>query len=149
MRHLGAWAVWFAVLWWFWFLLVGEWNRYEWIAATVAAAIGATIAEIARTRAEVRLRVPLHWIVKSWSALPMVAVDFGIVMWVLLRKRTVRGSFRTRPAPARGTDPKAVGIRAWVTILADYSPNAYVVDIDREGVLLHELVPYRRSEEPA
>jgi hypothetical protein len=36
-------------------------------------------------------------------------------------------------------------------LVAGYSPNAYVVDVDvDEGtVLLHDLVPWRRSEEPA
>jgi hypothetical protein len=36
-------------------------------------------------------------------------------------------------------------------LLAGYSPNAYVVDIDpdEDVVLVHDLVPWRRSEEPA
>jgi hypothetical protein len=34
---------------------------------------------------------------------------------------------------------------------ANFSPNAYVVDVDPHAhtVVLHDLVPYRRSEEPA
>jgi hypothetical protein len=36
-------------------------------------------------------------------------------------------------------------------LIAGWSPNAYVVDIDEESgtVLLHDLVPNRASEEPA
>jgi hypothetical protein len=113
------------------------------------AAVAATIGEAARTLAHVRVRVPPRRLAAVWTVLPSVVVDFGIVMWVLLRRKPARGVFRTRPAPARGTDPASLGIRAWVTVLAGYSPNAYVVDMDREHVLLHDLVPNRRSEEPA
>jgi hypothetical protein len=154
VRHLAAWAVWFVVLWWLWILLAGEWNRYEWVAATAAAAIAAAVGELARARAGVGVRIPLRWLARSWLVLPTVVVDFAIVMWVLVRslvrREVVRGVFRTRPVPAAGGDATAIGIRAWATVLSDYSPNAYVVDIDhRQGrVLLHDLVPYRKSEEP-
>jgi hypothetical protein len=35
-------------------------------------------------------------------------------------------------------------------LVANFSPNAYVIDIDRQQnlVLLHDLVPFRKSEEP-
>jgi hypothetical protein len=35
--------------------------------------------------------------------------------------------------------------------LAGFSPNAFVIEIDaeRDTVLIHDLVPWRRSEEPA
>lgn len=41
--------------------------------------------------------------------------------------------------------------RAWTVLLSGYSPNAYVVDIDPETneVLIHDLIPWRKSEEPA
>jgi hypothetical protein len=103
----------------------------------------------------VHARVPLRVLARGWSALPMVLVDFGIVMWALLRsaprRKVVRGLFRSHEFPAGGDDPASVGTRAWVNWLANFSPNAYVVDIEEERqlVLLHDLVPNRRSEEPA
>ena len=41
-------------------------------------------------------------------------------------------------------------MRAWAAWAAQFSPNAYVVEIDpeRELVLVHDLVPNRPSEEP-
>jgi hypothetical protein len=49
------------------------------------------------------------------------------------------------------TTPSGAAYRAWTTLLGGYSPNASVIDIDveRNLVLLHDLVPWRRSEEPA
>jgi len=78
-----------------------------------------------------------------------VLVDFGILMWALvrcaLRREIVRGEFVRRPFRADDA-----GVRAWVGILATYSPNAYVVgfDAEREVALVHDLVRNRSSESP-
>jgi hypothetical protein len=75
----------------------------------------------------------------------MVVVDFGILAWALLaslgRRRIVRGQIVERKLPRE---------RTWTVLLATLSPNAYVVDLDlrRSRVLLHDLVPYRKSESP-
>lgn len=45
LRRLAAWWL---TLFWFWLLLVGDWNRIEVIGAACGAAVGATIAEIVR-----------------------------------------------------------------------------------------------------
>jgi hypothetical protein len=155
VKHLRAWIASWTVAWWLWMLLVGEWNHYEWIAASGAATVAATIAEIARTRAEVRARVPVEWLTRGWSALIVVFTDFGIVMWALfrsvVRREVVRGAFRSHEIDAGGDDASSVGIRTWRNLLANYSPNAYVVEIDPERglVLVHDLIPRRKSEEPA
>jgi len=149
VRHVRAWLTFWLALFWLWMLLVGEWNHIEWIAGASAAAIAASLAEAARTRAHAGVRVPLEWIGKAATALPMVFVDFGIVMLALFRRQ--RGTFVRRSFPGGGDDPVSVGVRAWATLMATYSPNAYVIDIDanKDVVLLHDLVPFRRSEEPA
>jgi hypothetical protein len=39
--------------------------------------------------------------------------------------------------------------RAWGMVVADYSPNAYIVDIADDGtVLTHHLVPRQISQDP-
>lgn len=155
MRHLLPWLATWLALFWLWLLLAGEWNRQEWIAAASAAAVAATVGEIARTRAGVTARVPLRWVAKAWTVPAMVCVDFGIVVWALLaslvRREVVRGTFRAHEFPAGGDDPTSVGVRAWAGVTATYSPNAYVVDLDAERglALVHDLVPYRESEKPA
>jgi hypothetical protein len=144
---------WFA-LFWLWLLLAGEWNSEEWVAAAAAATLGASIFEVARTRLGWRSRIPARALADVPAVILAVFVDFGIVVWALLagalRGEIVRGEFRSREL-ARSGDALDAGTRAWTALAASYSPNAYVVDIDREShtVLLHDLVPLAYSEEPA
>jgi hypothetical protein len=154
VRHVVPWVAWWVALFWLWFLLVGEWNREEWVAAAVAATIAASLAELARTRTGFRIRVPLRGLADLPSALGMVFVDFGIVTWALLesafRRRVVRGRLVARELESGAAAARGVGPRAWAVLLACYSPNAYVIDVDPEErtVLLHDLIPYRASERP-
>jgi hypothetical protein len=154
VKHVAAWVTWWLVLFWLWLLLVGQWNREELVAAAIAATIAATLAELARTRTGFSARIPLSGLADLPKALGMVVVDFGILVQALVRsvvrRRVVRGELFTREltdkSRAEGTGP-----RAWTTIVASYSPNAFVLDIDPEtrGVVLHDLVRNRASEEPA
>lgn len=154
-RHLVAWVAWWTTCFWLWFLLVGEWNRIEIVAAACAATVAATIGEVARVRGQVRARVPLVWIRRAATVPLAIFTDFGVIVWALVasvaRRQVVRGAFRSRSFPAGGDDPASAGTRAWVEVMATYSPNAYVIDIDveRGRVLLHDLVPSRQSESPA
>ena len=140
MKHvLPRLAGWLA-LFWLWMLLAGDWSHTE----LVSAAIAATIASLFVRRLP---RVP--GASSLWSVPAMVLVDFGILMWALvrcaLRREIVRGEFVRRPFRAHDA-----GVRAWVGILATYSPNAYVVgfDTEREVALVHDLVRNRSSESP-
>jgi hypothetical protein len=89
-------------------------------------------------------------------ALLAVFSDFGVLVYALARsaadRRVVRGVFVRRKggAGAKST-PAGTAHRAWTVLIAGFSPNAYVVDIDPDAdtVLLHDLVPWRLSEEPA
>ncbi len=155
VRHALAWLAWWLALFWLWLLLAGDWNRIEWIAAACGAAVAATVGEVARARAAVSVRVPLTWIARSWSVPPIVLADFGILVWVLvrsaLRRKIHRGAFRAHEFPAGGNDPVSRGIRAWTTVVATYSPNCYVVDVESERRLrlVHDLVPWPPSEAPS
>jgi hypothetical protein len=150
VKHVVGWLAWWLALFWLWMLLAGEWNHIQWIAAACAATVAATLAEIARSRAGVAPRVPLGWLGRFWSVPHQIAVDFWIVTRALAlsvaRRRVVRGEYRAHAFPAK----EGPGVRAWVAWAAQFSPNAYVVEIDveRELVLVHDLVPNRPSEEP-
>jgi hypothetical protein len=154
VKHVVAWIAWWLALFWLWFLLVGEWNREEVVAAAIAATIAATLAEVARMRTGFRARVRLRDLAAFPQAFGMVFVDFGIVVWALLvsiaRRRVVRGELISRELQGASAVADAAGSRAWAVLVASYSPNAYVVDLDPETrqVLLHDLIPYRASEEP-
>lgn len=156
LARLGAWILWWLALFWLWLLLTGDWNRIEVIGAACGAALAATVAEIVRGAARQPLTVPLERLRAAASVPPIVFADFGIVMWVLLRslvrRRVERGAFITRRFEAGAkTTPKGQAHRAWTVWLAGFSPNAFVIEIDaeRDTVLIHDLVPWRRSEEPA
>lgn len=157
VRRAVAWCLWFSVLFWWWMLLAGEWDHEEWIAAACAAALAATIGEAGRRVAELEIRLPLEPLAKLPLALAMVVWDFLTLMRVLVLSgfglRTFRGRFVHRRASFEtgGLDAESVTRRGLTILIAGYSPNAYVVDVDRTDgtVLVHDLVTCRRSEEPA
>jgi hypothetical protein len=155
VRHVGAWLAWWLALFWFWLFLVGQWNREELVAAALAAAVAGGLAELARSRTRFGLRFPLSGLADLPSALGMVVVDFGILVWALVasvaRRQIVRGEFVSREAEHGSRIARGAGPRAWTVLLASYSPNAYVVDVDPKTrrVLLHDLIPHRASESPA
>ena len=155
MKHVVAWVAWWLALFWLWILLAGEWNRQEWIAGASAAAISATVAEVARSRTDFSARLPARVLADVPQALWMVFVDFGIVVGALVasiaRRRVVRGELVSRELEGGSRAARGVGPRAWTALAASYSPNAYVIDIEPEThtVLLHDLVPHRASERPS
>jgi hypothetical protein len=137
-------------------LLVGEWGRTVGVAGAVVALVAAALAERARRAAGVHPRVGLAPLRHGLTVPLVVLADFAIVMYALAaslwRRRVVRGRFMAHEfAAGPKTTPDGAAHRAWTVLVAGYSPNAYVVDIDPEEnvVLVHDLVPWRRSEEPA
>jgi hypothetical protein len=155
VKHVLPWLGWWLALFWLWLLLVGQWNREQVVAAAIAATIAASVAELARTRTGLSAPLPLRLLADVPPALGMVVVDFWILSWALLagvvRRRIVRGELVSRERPPGSWVTQGAGPRAWTVLVASFSPNAYVVDVDPEErrVLLHDLVRYRKSEEPA
>jgi len=131
-------------------LLVGEWNHVEWIAATAAAVVATAVFELMRVRVNAVARVPAAWIRRAAGVPRQIFVDFGIITLTLLRTRE-RGVYRAHSFEATGDGADDVGARAWADWVANFSPNAVALDIDREqGLsLVHDLVPNRASEKPA
>ncbi|HKV69070.1 MAG TPA: hypothetical protein VJN72_13350 [Gaiellales bacterium] len=153
---VGAWLCWWVGCFWLWMLHIGQWDRIDAVAGAVTAVVAATIAERARRAANVHPRVALGPFKRSLSMPLIVVADFAVVTYALVisiaRRRVVRGQYLAREFPAGPTTtPEGAAHRAWTVLLAGYSPNAYVIDIDPEEnvVLIHDLVPWRRSEEPA
>jgi hypothetical protein len=140
VKHALPWLAGWLAFFWLWQLLAGEWNHQEWIAGAAGATVAATLSEVARTVGGTKVRVPWRAVAASGNALPQVFVDFAIVMWALARRKG--GRVHTRATNARDS-------RAWINYAANFSPNAFVIDIDDERVTLHDLVPNRKSESPA
>jgi hypothetical protein len=155
VKHVLPWLAWWIALFWLWFLLVGEWNNQEIAGAAISATIAASLAELARKRTGFSARIPLRGLADVPGALGMVVVDFGILAWALLagvaRRRIVRGRLISREFDGGAGAGPGVGPRAWAVLIASYSPNAFVLDVDpgTKTVLIHDLVPYAPSERPA
>ena len=149
MRHLRAWLILWVALFLAWLLFSGDVNRIEVIAAACAATVGATIGEIARTKAGVHAAVPLRLVVPVLRAVAQVVPDFGYLIWALATG--VRGQTKRRAFHDVGDDPRSVGARAVALWSANLSPNAIAIDIDRDRheSIVHDLIVNRASERPA
>jgi hypothetical protein len=153
--HVFAWVIWVALLWGFWLLLVGEWTGTEAVWGLGVAAVVAGAAEAVRAHGVGSLRLPVRWLARAWSVPPMVLVDFGVITWLLVRatvrRERIEGKFRMKPLAPDAREPDAHALRAWITLAATYSPNAYVVDMDPDQgtVLLHDLITIDASDQPA
>jgi hypothetical protein len=147
-------VVWWIALFWAWLVYQGEWNRIEWVAAAGAATLGASVATAIASRGLLAFRVPLRAIADAKSVPLQIVIDFAIVTLALMRQLggcRSQGAFVVRSFSSGESGPHAAGDRAWRAVLATFSPNAYVVDIDpgSHDVLIHDLVPHRPSESPA
>jgi multisubunit Na+/H+ antiporter MnhE subunit len=155
VRHLRAWLILWVALFLAWLLFSGDANRIEVSAGACAAAVAATICEIARTKAGIRAAVPLRLVGPVFRALVQVVPDFGYLVWGLVvsavRREVVRGETKRRAFHAVGEDARSVGERAVALWSANFSPNAIAIDIDREHEqsIVHDLIVNRASERPA
>jgi hypothetical protein len=155
VTHLRGWLVAWAALFLGWLLVSGDLNRIEVIAAACAAAVAASIGELARTKADVRAVVPLRLVSPILRALVQVIPDFGLLVWALAlsagRREVVRGTTQRRAFHDVGDDPQSSGARAATLWSANFSPNAIAIDIDRDRSesIVHDLIVNRASERPA
>ena len=153
LRRSGVYALWWAGLYALWWLYVGSWSAWDavWGAGLATLATAAAVAA-SGTRPGSR-RLGRRWAAEVGSAVPQVVLDFAVLCDVLVRsllagRRGPHGRFVTRHTDETGEDASAR--RAWATLVATLSPNAYVIDVHRETgeALLHDLRVWSRSEEP-
>jgi len=146
-------AAWWLSLFAVWWLLVGSWSGWYAVWGAVAVTFVTVAALTVGTLARGTASRGLGWIRELGSAAVQVALDFGVLTDVLWRAvargdRGPIGRTLTRETDAAG--PDASVRRGWITVVATWSPNAYVVEVDESSgrALLHDLRPWRRSEEP-
>jgi multisubunit Na+/H+ antiporter MnhE subunit len=147
-----GWAVALALLF---MLYVGESTTADWVAAGILGAVAAVlIAPLIRSRL-FSSRIRLAWLRLVPSVFVNVFVDFWVVSVHLarcvVRRQTSSGAFVARSFQGGGPGRAGSAWRAFVSVMATWSPNSYVVDIDPEhgDRLSHDLVPRRASERPA
>jgi hypothetical protein len=131
----------------FWLLIQGEWNAIQLYAAASAATLSLVVGLGVRRWALPSARVEVRWLRRALWIPWQVVKEFGYVTLFLLRRG--EGEFRTDSYPTGGARPAERGRRAFVALATGYSPNSYVVDVDRERgeVLVHLLRSVPPGEE--
>ncbi|HET6963908.1 MAG TPA: hypothetical protein VFH58_03990 [Acidimicrobiales bacterium] len=155
-RLVTATAVWVFVLAGAFMLFTGQWTAVNWVGAGAVGLLAGLLTIPLTATGLFQVRFKLSWLKEAGAPLLQVFVDFAIVVGALVgcaaTGRRERGAFvARRDFPTGGRDPEGTAWRGLVAMLATWSPNSYVVDID-EGSghrLSHDLVPRRSSERPA
>jgi multisubunit Na+/H+ antiporter MnhE subunit len=142
MGRLGTWAAFWVVLFPFWLLYEGEWDRTEVVAGAAAAAIGATAATVAVEVALPRHRFELALLLRLAKVPWAVVHEFALITMFLVRHPRGSGQFQRYELSSRN-DPTGRARRAFITLVAALSPNSYILDIDPATgeVLAHTLKP--------
>ena len=145
------WVAWWLVFFVSYMLLAGVWVAEELVAAAIAAAVSATVAEVVRVQDVRRFRPRLRWVLRAYRLPPSILSDCGVVFRALWRHivkhEEINGAFRAFRIPIGGAGERAAARRALLNAAISITPNTYVVGIDEknEMVLVHQLVPGERS----
>lgn len=148
-------VAWFAVLVLLFMLATGEGGEANWVGALATGAVGAGIAAALMAKGLLSFRLRGRWC----RELPSVAGQIFVDFWILTRQLAVcvgrrsraQGRFIAKDYDAGGHTAQDVTWRAFAAVVATWSPNSYVVDIDPDAQrsLVHDLVPNPDSESPA
>lgn len=150
LRLLRWWPPLFAL----WMLFVGDWSWLIAVWGAAMAMVAAVSAELVGAEGLLDVRGRWSWCRELGPATLAVLVDFWIIVRVLATSiaagRREAGTF-LEDASASGQGPEPAGRRAWVELVATWSPNCYVLDIspDSGRRLIHDLRPHRPSELPS
>jgi multisubunit Na+/H+ antiporter MnhE subunit len=153
LRRLRFWIAWYVALMVLWLAFVDTFAPPEVVLGLVAAALGATAAELVRSQDLVRFRMEARWL-RDLHQLPWQVLRdcwvLAVALWRHCRGHHVRGVFRVVPFPSEADDARSAGRRALVTALVSATPNTVVVGVEGgEGeMLVHQLVPEPGSPVP-
>jgi multisubunit Na+/H+ antiporter MnhE subunit len=143
------WIAWYLPLVVLWLAFVDSLATAEVVVGLVAAAVAATAAEVVRDQDLVRFRLRVSWLRDLYRLPGQVLADsrvLAVALWRQLTGRPVHGGFRALRFPVDRDDGLSAGRRALVTGVVSLTPNAYVVGIEEDGVMLvHQLV-YRHAD---
>lgn len=146
-RRIATFAVWWAVLFGVWLVLVDSLAHPEVAGGVIAAIPAALIALGVSNASSGRFRVRLRWLGALRGVPLSILRDTGILALALWR-RLAHGeqppsSFRSISTPMSGEDAEAAGRRALAIAGTSVAPNTFVVGIDRErgAALVHQLLP--------
>lgn len=144
-RRVVSWVVWWALLMAFWVWVDDSLDLAELLAGAGAAAIGATVAELVQYQSGISFRPHAEWVAPAWRLPARLLQDYFIVLGALWR-RLVRGESpesRFVSVPINGGDESCEGMtrRLLITAGKSFTPNTFVLGIDDQGMVVHQLVP--------
>jgi len=146
VRRAGAWLVWWVLLMSFWVILDDSLATDELVAGAAAAALGATLAELAGHQSGLRLRIRAEWLTPV-GRLPVQVVRDTCIIFAALWRRVTRGqaprsgfvAVRLRPPDDAADERSWRVLETWRRSVA---PNSFAlgIDQDRQVVIVHQLV---------
>lgn len=153
-RAVLAWAAVAAASFALWMALADTREAPQVIAGLAVAAIAATGSELVRRQRLARLRLHGRWLSGAWRPPASVPRDLWRLTAALFRaaRTGAPAGGRLRALPFRAADdPEGRGREALAELAGSFSPNTYVIGLDRRaGVLLvHQLVPEEDEAEAA
>src|SRR4051794_34141811 len=147
-RAALAWLLVALPLFGLWMLLVDTHEDPQVYAGLAVAALGATGSELVRRQRVAGARLRLGWLRRSYR--PPLSAAPGLLRLARVAVaalppggRRARGRLRAIPFAAGGGAAETAGREALAELAGSFSPNTFVVGLDRErGLLLvHQLVP--------
>jgi len=149
------WVAWWAVLFALWVLFAGEWTALVAVWGAVLSLVATGSAGVVVRQGLLDARGRWGWARELGPSATAVVVDFTILTRALVAAvatgRREVGLFVEDESSGAGDGPLPAGRRAWVALVATWSPNCYVVDIDPGSGrrIIHDLKSHRASELPA
>jgi multisubunit Na+/H+ antiporter MnhE subunit len=135
-----------------WLMLAGTFSAEELVAAVIAATLGLGFGIVLVRREVLQATIRLAWL-RSLFPLPgRLLRDTWMVFFALTRhlvgRQSLNGSFHELPFEANDSGALDVGRRALATAVLSFTPNTFVIGIDRERgrMVVHQLVPRPISE---
>jgi multisubunit Na+/H+ antiporter MnhE subunit len=151
-RRVGAWVTWWVILMSFWVILDDSIALDELLAGAGAAALGASLAELAGYQATTRLRMRVEWLTPALSLPGQIARD-TITVFAALWRQVARGQrpdsgFRELPVVFGDQSMEGKTRRVLLVGGRSIAPNSFAlgIDADRNVMVVHQLV---RQEDEA
>jgi hypothetical protein len=140
MHRLRRFLIWWVVLMLLWLELVSSTNWSYGLVGLGCSAVAALAALLAHATMEQRYAVDPRWFLWFAHAVPGSVGDTLRLTRLLFRSRAQReaGSMRVMTLPHEGPR-RAAGRRAVAVMALGLAPSSYVVNVEGDTLLLHEL----------
>ena len=141
----AVWAATWLVLAAVWMLLVDYPGLPELVTGAVCATLAATASELVRSQRMAPVRPRAHWLLRAWRPLARAPLDVVVVLREILlqlvERKPRRGRLRAIRFEHGPDDPVNNARRALAEALGSFAPNTFVIGIDRDQILAHQLAP--------